>query len=412
MDSVLETELPTELVAAARRVLLALVESDRTRAVRTDGELAERLPEVTRLEPVLEALRQRGIIVPLRAANGQPAWELVHDSLVPRVLAWSDRQDLARQRALEIVRHHLRGSRQREPSLLTASELREVNGHKQAIEELDREWAKRGSVAWTPIKLVARSRQVRRNRWMAFVTSVVAAMSVAGFLGLRWFDEREQRRQQELLSRADVGTFVLELSAFDWAPSTRTPISVSISQIAGLDWRLYEPSSNDDLSPSATAIRFTRREATTNDPRVRNWRVEARGGKAILSVSRSGCAPSLIPLVRLPGYVQRDGVPRLKVAVPTCAATKRGMIEIESGPYISGGLGEPSVVAIEGISLEEITAERTIDLPAFAIDRTEVSNAAYQMFTSPTYSTAIPARAYPNTRPMVHAGEPATPQHK
>jgi hypothetical protein len=27
-------------------------------------------------------------------SSGEPAWELVHDSLVPRVLAWLDRVDL------------------------------------------------------------------------------------------------------------------------------------------------------------------------------------------------------------------------------------------------------------------------------------------------------------------------------
>ena len=126
LDRVLETELPSEHAATARRVLLALIDTDRARAVRTDAELAEQVPADTQLAPVLEALRQRGIIVPLRAASGAPAWELVHDSLVPRIVAWSDRQDFGRQRALEIVRHHLRRSRVDDPSLLTPVELREV----------------------------------------------------------------------------------------------------------------------------------------------------------------------------------------------------------------------------------------------------------------------------------------------
>src|SRR5690606_20861305 len=40
LDRVLETELPSDLVDTARRVLLALVDTDRTRTVRTYGDLA------------------------------------------------------------------------------------------------------------------------------------------------------------------------------------------------------------------------------------------------------------------------------------------------------------------------------------------------------------------------------------
>jgi formylglycine-generating enzyme required for sulfatase activity len=404
LDRVLETELPAELVASARRVLLALVESDRTRAVRTDGELAERLPEDTRLEPVLEALRQRGIIVPLRAANGRPAWELVHDSLVPRVLAWSDRQDLARQRALEIVRHHMRGSRAERPSLLNANELREVKDHATAIEELDREWAKRGPVAWPPMKLVARSRRARRDRWLALVTSVVAALSVAGFLGFRWFGEREQRRRQELLSKADLGMFELELRAFDWDPKRLSAIPVPVSRLGSFDWKLFDTEHDDELSPSTTALPLDRGEIIPTAPMARTWRVEARGGKAILVVSRPGCGPSYVPLARLPGYLQRDKPPRFTLTIPTCAATLSNTIKVEAGPYVSGGLGDPPISPIEGVALDDVPEERMVDLAAFAIDRTEVSNAAYRLFTGAMQSTAIAMPTYPETDSLVHAG--------
>jgi formylglycine-generating enzyme required for sulfatase activity len=406
LDRVLETELPADLVVSARRVLLALVENDRTRAVRTDGELAERLTDDTTLAPVLEALRQRGIIVPLRGSTGEPAWELVHDSLVPRVLAWSDRQDLARQRALEIVRHHLRGSRDDRPSLLTAAELREVNDHSGAIEELDREWKKRGLAKWTPKELVERSFRARRDRWIAVFASILVAMVTAGSLGRRWFHEREQRRQQELLSRADLGTFVLELRAFDWDSNARKPIPVAMSRLPGFDWQLFDTAGGDDLAPSTTQLVVERTETSVRDPLARAWRVEARGGKAILVVSRPGCPPSVIPLARLPGYSQRERDHTLIVSVPTCEATLRETVEIEAGPYISGGLGDPPIATMEGVAIEDIPPERTVDVQRFAIDRTEVSNAAYQMFTSPRHSTAIPLPTYPTSQTLLrHAGE-------
>ena len=406
LDRVLETELPAELVASARRVLLALVESDRTRAVRTDGELAERLPSEVRLAPVLEALRQRGVIVPLRAASGQPAWELVHDSLVPRVLAWSDRQDLARQRALDIVRHHLRGSRGERPSLLGAAELRELEGHAAAIDDLEREWAKRGAVRWSPKALVNRSQRAIRRRWLAIFASVAVALSIAGFLALRWFAEHQQRQQEALLSKADLGMFILELRAFDWNPTTLAPIYVQPTHVV---WELFEPASEDELAAGDTPLVVTRSPAASVDPLARAWKVEAHGGKAVLVVSRPGCRPSVVPLARLPGYAQRDRPPTVRVLVPTCAATRRGMIEIAAGPYVSGGSGVPLIAAIEGIAIEDLPPERIVDLRTFAMDRTEVPNAAFRMFTSSAQSSAVSMPAYPGLRELRGADKPDAP---
>lgn len=393
LDRVLETELSAEQLATARRVLLALVDTDRTRAVRTYAELAEQLPSDARLAPLLEMLRQRGIIVPLRAPNGQPAWELVHDSLVPRVLAWSDRQDLARQRALDIVRHHLRGSRRDRPSLLTATELREVRPHSSAIEELDREWARRGAVPWLPLALVDKSRRARRDRWLAILFSVVATLGVAGFLGVRWFDERQQRRREELLGKADLGLFTLELRTFDWDPRAVRATTVAVPRY--YDWRLLDTAGDDELAPSATQLAVSRQPLATEVVTSRAWRVEARGGRAILEVSRPGCAPSFVPLARLPGYAQRESPATFTIAVPTCQATRSEMVEIEAGPYISGGFGDPPIVPSTEIDSEQIAAEKTVQLAAYSIDRTEVSNAAYAMFTKPTYATALTAPSFP-----------------
>jgi len=395
LDRVLETELPAEQVATARRVLLALVDEDRSRAVRTDAELAVLAGEG--LGPVLEALRLRGIVMPLRARSGEPAWELVHDSLVPRVLAWSDRNDLARQRALEIVRHHLRGSTEQRPSLLNAAELRDVRPFAAAIDELDRDWAARGASGWRPIKLVAVSRRARRDRWIALLLGIATALGVAAFLGVRWFREREERLHEEVLSKGDLGIFDLELHAFDWNPSSLEPIDVPTSQLP-LHWKLFEPSSIDELAAGPEEIPADRTETIDNGMRV--WRVETRGGRAILQVDGRGangetCAPSLVPLARLPGYTGRENPVRIIVRVPTCAATHAGTVAIAAGLYRSGGRGSPPLATGPWIDLKDIAPERDIYLDGFAMDRTEVTNAAYRMFAAPTNATAIVAPAYP-----------------
>jgi formylglycine-generating enzyme required for sulfatase activity len=406
LDRVLETELPSELVATARRVLLALVDSDRSRAVRTDAELAEQLPANAPLADVLEALRARGIVVPLRSVSGDPAWELVHDSLVPRVLAWSDRQDLARQRALEIVRHHLRGSNEH-PSLLTAIELREVRPHAAAIAELDQEWTRRGTSTWTPTGIVEQSRRARRMRIAGTLSATLIVLSAAAFLAVRWFNERELLRRQELLSKGDIGVYIIEIHMFDWDPKTRTPTSVATP--ASLEWEMFEPSIDDELTASATKIQIERDELS-HAGLARTWRVEGRGGKSIISISREGCLPSIVPMARVPGYTSRDLPPtHVIVKVPTCATSKVNTIVIPEGPYISGGFGEPPVEVGGDLDVTDISPEKQIDLREFAIDRTEVANAEYRMFTSPTSATSVTAPVYPSSKQMLLANGPSFP---
>src|SRR5262249_59991937 len=101
LERVLETELPDAATAIARELLVALVSpADQTRAFRSEAALEDAVASRYDREdvlPVLEALRVRGLVVRLRSPAGEPGWELVHDSLVPRVHAWLDRRDLARR---------------------------------------------------------------------------------------------------------------------------------------------------------------------------------------------------------------------------------------------------------------------------------------------------------------------------
>src|SRR5207247_3181930 len=96
----------------ARDLFLSLVTVTHERAIRAEAELLDIVGakhEPHQVAAVLEVLRARGLLVRLRG-DGEPSWELVHDSLVARVEAWIDRRDLARRRAVELVRYHLRRS--------------------------------------------------------------------------------------------------------------------------------------------------------------------------------------------------------------------------------------------------------------------------------------------------------------
>ncbi len=162
LERVLETELSEPAAAIARELLIALVSpADQTRVLGAEAALETTVEaglagrhDRGAVLPVLEALRARGLVVWLRAPTGEPGWELVHDSLVPRVLAWLDRRDLARRGALELLRHHVRRSRADRPHLLGADDLREVRSHAGVVEEIDAELARRGGAGVTARALV------------------------------------------------------------------------------------------------------------------------------------------------------------------------------------------------------------------------------------------------------------------
>jgi eukaryotic-like serine/threonine-protein kinase len=99
-------------------------------------------------------------------------------------------------------------------------------------------------------------------------------------------------------------------------------------------------------------------------------RVEARSGPAYLEVDRGACAPSVVFLQRLPGYNERAAVPVVHVFVPTCQATIEDTIEIPAGEFLRN-IGPP-----EGGT----TRDERAHLDAFAIDRTEVTRAAFRVY--------------------------------
>jgi formylglycine-generating enzyme required for sulfatase activity len=409
LERVLETELSDAATAIARELLLALVSpSDRTRVLRGEAALQDAVGARYRREgvvPVLEALRERGLVVRLRSPTGEPGWELVHDSLVPRVLAWLDRRDLARRGAIELLRHHLRRSRPGRPKLLGADDLREVRAHPGIVEELDAELARRGGAPLTAKALVARSRRARQARWAMVLAAVAGVLGASAVLGYKWL-------QHKVRADRNLGRFHLELSAYDWDPRRHAPIPVSLDELPDLDWELYDPSEDDELALGARRIDVAARLETSAGA-TRSWLVEAPGGRVQLRVVGRGhagtrCGPSVSPLRRLPGFASTD-TPRLVVRVPTCQASGADMIRIPAGPFRSGGLGEPRAVLGEDLHEKDIPAEQDVDEPAFSIDRTEVTNAAFRMFSADASATVVSMPVYPNTIHLRNAGGDAYP---
>ncbi len=395
LDRVIETELDDGRDLIARDVFLALVTSANQRAIRPESELLSIVGAkhggAANVQPVLEILRSRGLLVRVRG-DGEASWELVHDSLVARVLAWIDKKDLARRRAIELIRHHLRRSTKESPSLLGRKELREVRAHEGAVEELDKEWAKRDApdVGWTPSTLVARSRASLQRMVLTIVSVVVAALSIGGYSFARYRVEASRRAEQERLKTLDLGRFELALEMVEWDDAS-SPRVVPADVIR---WHFHIADETDPGSPGPV---FEERWLERGEPvRVGSRLVEtieARGGRAFLVVDRQGCESSILPL-DIPGYTQRERGHRLEIRIPTCKMTRANVRDIPAGPFVFGGFGEPPSAYLR--DYEATTPkERTIDLPAYAIDRTEVTNAEFQIFAKMGRWTGILPPRYP-----------------
>ena len=413
LERVLDTELADGRDVIARDLFVALVTAANQRAMRSESELVAIVgaehgaPKVTE---VLEVLRSRGLLVRVRDAGGEPGWELVHDSLVPRVLAWIDRRDLARKRAIELVRYHLRRSRPETPSLLGRAELRELRPYEDAIVELEAEWKKRDVAedAWTPARLVERSRQALRRRAATFASLIVSLLAVASIGMYRSHVEEVRAAAEDSLRSRDLGRFVLSLESFDLDAAGRmTPIA--ITETSTLAWDLHVP---DPTDPAQPGPRVAGDLVIRGTPGLEHGalveHVEAHGGPAFLVIRRRGCSPTTVPLRQLPGYARREHEEKvLHVLVPSCAASRADTIAIPAGPFIFGGVGEPPSQLLT--RQPEFATERTIELPSFRIDRTEVTNAAFAVFASMSAVTGIAMPSYFGSTGTSRAREPRKP---
>jgi formylglycine-generating enzyme required for sulfatase activity len=145
------------------------------------------------------------------------------------------------------------------------------------------------------------------------------------------------------------------------------------------------------------------------NPRIQ--RISAPGGTVWLRLDGRGrpgehCPPSWIRVQAFPGY-RVDDIKHIELPVPTCQATLADTVRVEAGPFWYGGPGDPPAKHYGEPDFTE--PERWIDLPAFAMDRTEVSNAAFEPFARLDRLTGYLRPVYTTTTVHAHDGEPAYP---
>ena len=401
----LDEELSEQSARVARSLLADLVGPDDTRVDRSEEALIAALPDG--IDPdqgvaVLELLRQRGLVFPVRI-DGKRGWELAHDSLVPRVVAWLDRQDLDRRRTGELVRHHMSRSSADRPYLLPRAALREIDRQPGLLAELDALSAP-GGVGAT--ELVRQSRRALRRRTAGIIAVAVATTSVVAYLVAAWVLERRAQAEQRMLSAANLGRFELILAPFDWDISRDRPVAVDPSTLDVPHLTFYgrDPDHPDDPGePLAASLSPVERRGNSFVVQV-----EIRGGPAFVAITARGrpgtsCHPSWIPLRWLPGYVDRPSHPTLRLLYPTCAASLAGTIVIPAGEFIRGGLGDPPS------TIPDLPARTVVYLGDYRIQRTEVTNAAYGHYASMADATGRAMPSYPTSGDLADSGDPDRP---
>ena len=419
LERVLENELDRGGAAVARELFLALVTSTHARASCTEAELIAIVAVAAgEVLEVLEVLRRQGLVVRTQRAVGEPVWELMHDSLVPRVLAWIDRHDLARRRAMEQVRYHLRRARAGTVSLLSRAELRELDAHPGALAELEAEHRRRDSGGIGPTALVAQSRAIHRRTLLATLALAATVAAIVGYAGYDRYRASVAAARERSIRDRDLGRFTLELRPFDWIPPGVNPwlpggaaVDVPASELPDLRWELHDPDPDDPDRPGP--VRAADRIATASAGTPGAFTVETTGGPVYLIIEGRGrregrCARSTLPIRSLPGYATRNRPGRtvVTVRVPTCQATAADGVQVPAGAFIDGGVGvPPSELRREYGPPEGIT--RPSD--AVVLDRTAVTNSAFAEFASMARFTAINAPVYAASRELIYAGAGGRP---
>jgi formylglycine-generating enzyme required for sulfatase activity len=237
-------------------------------------------------------------------------------------------------------------------------------------------------------------------------------LALTAVLLVRWLDDRRLLERERRLSELDLGRFELTIELFDWRVDpeshavARTPVDPA--ELPALAWSLSDPDADDPDAPGPpiAAPRFRHGVPQRRGGTVVEADIEARGGAAFVLVSgrgRSGehCPASVIPVRRLPGHDRYETPRQIRVVVPTCRATRFDTVTVPEGPFVAGGFGDPP----SHFTAAELAPEHVVQLPGFAIDRTEVTNAAFEVFatmvdvhgiTAPEHSDALAVARGPN----------------
>lgn len=249
-----------------------------------------------------------------------------------------------------------------------------------------------------------RHRRQRRRRGVAVAAFTALALVVAVWL------VRYVAREQ--LIRSNFGTIDLVLQPYDWIDGAAHPVHAGA--LPELRWTLHDADPrNRHRESAARSAELITRLGEHRDPHAWTYRLRTPGGMAFLAVDGRGrlgerCAPAMIRLQSLPGYAGNRAPERVVVRVPTCQVTQAGMIEVPAGQFVYGGPGEPASPRF-GREIDHTEDEQQIFQGAFAMDRTEVSNAAFEAFAQMAVLTGYPKPIYTSDSVHVNDADPRYP---
>lgn len=412
-DGVIEG-LPLPEQGLARQLFVRLVVGTARRAVARSALVAE-LPASG---AVLDRLVAARLVVQRTSAEGSSVVEIAHEALLrswARLQGWLDESREERrllqelQDAAEMWRHRGRRSEETWPAAEIAAIRHRLTALGLSAPPDDEDFLLAGERRYRALRR-------RAHRRLALAAVSAAAVTTLSILLAGQFRRQKQAAEQQAealrLAGSNLGQVELALAPFDWAEGREVPVPAA--QLPALSWRVFGARPGDPHNPGeelpAPLVRRLGTAAQGDDGTRRVERVELPGGTAFLRIDGRGragqrCAPSWIRLQALPGYAARQQpARRLELPVPTCAASAADMVEIEAGPFIYGGPGEPAVPTAERLEPEQV-----LDLPQFSMDRTEVSNARFAPFARMREVTGYEAPAYPHTEVHAHAGEPDHP---
>ena len=254
----------------------------------------------------------------------------------------------------------------------------------------------------------ARHGRARRRRRIQIAAMIGAAAIIGGLAVI--YGGRYLAREHAI--QLNAGTVDLVLAAYDRGEHGEI-VPVAAGELPKLAWRLYAPSATDPHAPGEALPENVVDHVSTNvDGMQRIDRVSAPGGTAFLRVDGRGrhgerCAPSWIRIQNLPGYAGASGIRKLAISVPTCQSSRWDTVLVDAGPFIYGGPGErPTKYAKQ---TDYALPEQTIELPAFRMDRTEISNATYKPFARMEPITGFPVPTYNLESENIHDSEPGYP---
>ncbi|MCU0685427.1 MAG: bifunctional serine/threonine-protein kinase/formylglycine-generating enzyme family protein [Polyangiaceae bacterium] len=397
-DGVLEAA-PLAERRAIPKLLLRLVAGTTRRSVERADLLAGLPPEAA---SALDRLLAARLIAPRAVADSEGAsLEIAHESLLrswAQLARWLDESREERRLLVELedatTYWERRGRRPEET--WPATELLAVRGQSA---KLGLELPARVEGFLTAGERYQRSRR-RRALAQRTALGVAGGLALVATLGLATTFR---------LAEGNVGQVDLVFAPFDLVDGRTQP--VDLAALPGFTWQLYGAQPDNEHLPGAPLPPKLVSVEVEAGPLGRVDHVQAPGGRAaflrIEGRGRAGesCAPSWLRLRNLPGYLARGTPPPVwRLEIPTCQASVSDTVAIEAGPFVFGGPGEPPTRFDDYAEPEE-----TPHLEAFAIDRTEVSNARYQPFARLAAMSGYAMQAHPTTGLYAHDADPDMP---